>query len=124
LANFLCELATDEDLTIIRQEMRWEFARVAERVTGPIPPLPVIARTPKKRRGARAGKERRADPRGEFAYKLLSKDLPLKKARAQFNDEASRRDWDGVESDNGIKYLASQYARVQGLPPIPPRKAQ
>jgi hypothetical protein len=124
LADYLDDLASDQDLVIIGQELRLEFARVEHRVSGLIPPAKTAGRA---RPGVTAAKQAQGalpppDPRGRFAYSLLGGTLTLKEARKRFNDRAAERNWEEVSTDNGIKWLAVHYAEVRGLPPIPPRK--
>jgi hypothetical protein len=89
----------------------------------------IVDRLERKRlRGGRASKSPsqgalpRRNPRGKYAYDLLKKDITLKQALARFNEQASKRHWDEIASENGIKYLATRYAQLRRLDPVPPRR--
>lgn len=122
LADYLHDLASDHDLLVIRQEMRLEFARVEERVASLIPPYKSVQIGPESNLQPSRKRGLKPDARGQFAYRLLMKDITLKEAKTQFNAEADKREWEEIESPNGLKWLAQNYANLHGKPPIPPRK--
>jgi hypothetical protein len=127
LAEFLSGLASVDDLLTVREELVWEFSQVTLKNHELVPPrslpIPVVKNAESRIvDGPDSADRARADPRGEYAYRLLMEDIPLKTALTRFNAEAEKQGWEEVGSHNGVKYIAKCYAAKRRLTPIPSRK--
>ena len=123
LDRHLAAMPPPEDIDVLREELRLEFAAVMSRLPEFVAYLKAIAQI----QGLPTGRERRRakpadDSRRRFAYDLvINHEVKLTVALKRFNEEAQRRGWEAISSVPGLTTMAIAYAEDSGHPP-PPRR--